>query len=318
MIELQLPVLTFAGVLGAVYVLGLVVWERIFRYRSDVGRRLSAEFGAAQSQSVEQIKLFKDLGKLARQTESEAEGPEHTLERLIEQAGLTLSVQQLLTMCVVCGLVAGGVVGVALQLWWAAAIGIVLALPVPILFVAVRRERRLNRLRLQLPDAFEMMSRTIRAGQTVARAFQTVADDFEAPIADEFAWCSEQQNLGLPQEVALRDLGRRTGISELQMLVVALLVQRQSGGSPVEMLDNLAKVVRRRIEVQEKIKTLTAEGRMQAAVLLLLPPLLLAIISLLNPDYVSKLWDRPMLLAGMLASELIGVAWIRGILKLEY
>jgi tight adherence protein B len=70
--------------------------------------------------------------------------------------------------------------------------------------------------------------------------------------------------------------------------------------------------------MQEKIRTLTAEGRMQAAVLLLMPPLLMAVITLLNPDYVAKLWERPELLGGMLVSELIGVAWIRQILRLEF
>jgi tight adherence protein B len=212
----------------------------------------------------------------------------------------------------------GLIAALATMIWWFALAAATLAFPVPLLFVAIRREQRLSRLRHQLPDAFEMMSRPIRAGQTVTRSFQTVADDFESPISDEFAWCFEQQNLGLPQDIALRDLARRCGVAELQMLVVALLVQRQSGGSPVELLDNLALVVRRRIALQERIKTLTAEGRMQAAVLLLLPPLLLTAISFLNPDYVASLWDRPLLLLSLLGSELLGVIWIRRILMLDF
>lgn len=314
----QIPLLTFAAVAAATLGVGLLVYEWFFRYRDEVDNRLDEEFGRTPSSSSEQTRLFKDLSKLARQTEEESENRLSPLERLIEQSGMAVTVRQLLTTS--SGLsAAAAVIALAATLqWWVALVAAALLFPVPLLFVSIQRERRLNRLRQQLPDAFEMMSRTIRAGQTVTRAFQTVADDFEAPISDEFAWCFEQQNLGLPPEVALKDLARRSGVAELQMLVVALLVQRQSGGSPVEMLDNLATVVRKRIELQEKIKTLTAEGRMQAAVLLLLPPLLLAIISTLNPEYVAKLWTRPVLLAAMLGSELMGIAWIRRILRLEF
>jgi tight adherence protein B len=318
MIESQLPLLAFLGVAGLMLCGGLFVYDWLFRYRHEVGERLNAEFGAGPSQPSEQIRLFKDLGKLARQSDAAVEMPGTWLERLVEQSGWTVTVSQVLIASAAGAVtVPMGLIAIA-QPWWAALLGFVLALPVPVLAVAMQRERRLSRLRQQLPDAFEMMSRTIRAGQTVSRAFQTVADDFQAPIAEEFAWCFEQQNFGLPQDVALQDLARRSGIAELRMLVVALLVQRQSGGSPVEMLDNLAAVVRKRIEMQEKIRTLTAEGRMQAAVLLLMPPLLMAVITMLNPDYVAKLWERPELLAGMLVSELIGVAWIRQILRLEF
>jgi len=318
MIESQIPFLTFLGVAGAISGVGMLGYELFFKYRADVDERLSTEFRRSSSQSGEQIKLFKDLGKLARANADEAEARETWLERSLDQSGLTVTKQQVLMACVALAAVAGVALGLTTQLWWAAVLAFALALPTPVLVVAIQREHRLNRLRQQLPDAFEMMSRTIRAGQTVTRAFQTVADDFESPIADEFAWCFEQQNFGLPQELALQDLARRSGITELQMLVVALLVQRQSGGSPVEMLDNLASVVRKRIEMQEKIKTLTAEGRMQAAILLLLPPLLLAAITLINPDYVGKLWERPALLAGMLVSELFGVLWIRQLLRLDF
>jgi tight adherence protein B len=314
----QLPLLTFIGVAGSILGTGALVYELFFRYREEVGQRLTSEFGRRPSAAAEQTRLFKDFSKLAQQSAVDDQVREHPLERIIDQAGLAWSVRSLLAGSFALAAAAGLAGGFWFQWWLAGLAAFLLALPVPTVGVSVCRQKRLTRLRQQLPDAFETMSRTIRAGQTVTGAFQTVADDFEAPLSDEFAWCAEQQKLGLSQEIALRELAQRTGIPELQMLVVALLVQRQSGGSPVAMLDNLAAVVRTRIELQEKIATLTAEGRMQAAVLLLLPPLLLAAISFLNPEYVEKLWDRPMLLAGMLGSELVGIAWIRRILKLEF
>jgi tight adherence protein B len=316
--DATLPLLIFASVSAAVVGAGLLIYELFFRHRDEVTQRLHEEFGQPRGGSSQQTRLFKDLSKLAVQSSDVAESRGDRLQRAIEQAGLSLSAWQLLSASAAAALCAALLAAAFTTTWWKVAASAMLVFPVPGFFVMVRRDRRLTLLRQQLPDAFEMMSRSIRAGQTVTRSFQTVADDFEAPISDEFAWCFEQQNLGLPHEIALRDLARRCGVAELQMLVVALLVQRQSGGSPVELLDNLASVVRQRIHLQEKIRTLTAEGRMQALVLLLLPPLLLAAISSLNPEYVATLWDRPGLLLGMLGSELLGMLWIRRILSLEF
>jgi tight adherence protein B len=314
----QLPIVVFLAVSAAIVGLGLLVYEWFFKHRDEVRQRLQSEFGPSRFDLSERTRLFKDLSKLAHQSADAGPDIEDRLQRTLEQSGLTISLRSLVLAGVGCAATAGLALALATMTWWIALAAALPAFCVPLLFVAIRREQRLSKLRCQLPDAFEMMSRSIRAGQTVTRAFQTVADDFESPISDEFAWCFEQQNLGLPQDVALRDLARRCGVAELQMLVVALLVQRQSGGSPVELLDNLALVVRRRITLQERIKTLTAEGRMQAGVLLLLPPLLLTAISSLNPDYVAALWDRPLLLLGLLGSELLGVIWIRRILMLDF
>src|SRR5579862_7082617 len=121
------------------------------------------------------------------------------------------------------------------------------------------------------------MARVIRVGQTPARAMHAVAEEFERPIAAEFAYCYEQQNLGLPSSIVLRDLAHRNGVLELHIFVVAMLIQQQTGGSLAEMMENLATVVRDRIILRSKVKTLTAEGRMQALVLMALPPFMLVV-----------------------------------------
>src|SRR5215831_5114775 len=116
----------------------------------------------------------------------------------------------------------------------------------------------------------------------MSQALQAVADEFDTPISTEFAYCYEQQNLGLPPEDAMRDLARRTGLLEIKIFVLALLVQQQTGGNLAELLDKLAAVIRQRTRVRSKISTLTAEGRVQALILLALPPLLLAAVLILN------------------------------------
>src|SRR5690606_15117726 len=104
---------------------------------------------------------------------------------------------------------------------------------------------------------------------------------------------------------------RRNNVMELQMFVVAMLVQRQSGGNPVELLDNLSKTIRKRLQLAGKVRAMTSEGRLQAVVLSVLPIVALGILLVVNPGYAKELLDRPMLLAGVLTSEAIGALWIR-------
>jgi tight adherence protein B len=170
----------------------------------------------------------------------------------------------------------------------------------------------------QLPDAFDLMARVIRAGQTMSQALQAVADEFDPPIAAEFAYCYEQQNLGLSPEVALRDLARRTGLLEIRIFVLALLVQQQTGGNLAELLDRLAAVIRERARIRGKIRALTAEGRFQALVLLAMPPGLFLIILLLNRSYGQVLLEHANLLIGMLIAEGLGALWIRRIVNFDF
>jgi tight adherence protein B len=170
----------------------------------------------------------------------------------------------------------------------------------------------------QLPHAFDLMARVIRTGQTISQGLQAVADEFDPPVAAEFAYCFEQQNLGLSPELALRELGRRTGLLEIRIFILALLVQQQTGGNLAEILDRLAAIIRERFRVRGKIRVLTAEGRAQALVLLILPPALLLIILMLNRSYGQVLLDHPYLLAGMFVSEALGALWIRKIVNFDF
>lgn len=311
------PGMMFVALLAGGVSLCLLVHEVFLRYRNQVRDRLTEEFGDSRQRTA-RTSLFKDLGRLAEEADAEQPSLWSRWELLVEQADAPYTLKQLLLASIAVGLVVATPVVALMKSAPVALLLFPAGCAAPILYTLWRRLRRIECLRRQLPDAFDIMSRSIRAGQTVPRAFQVVADDFDPPLGDEFAWCYEQQKLGLPLDVALRDLARRTGVSELQMLVVALLVQRQSGGSPVELLENLALVVRKRNRLREKVKALTAEGRMQAMVLLCIPPLVLAVVSITNPDYMTALWKQRWLLGAMAGSEAIGALWIRRIISFRY
>jgi len=188
----------------------------------------------------------------------------------------------------------------------------------PLLYVYFKWKMRMEKFLRQLPDAFDLMARAVRAGHTVPQSMQAVADEFEPPIAAEFTYCYEQQNLGLSPEMALRDLCRRCGLLEIKILVLALLVQQQTGGNLAQLLEDSATVVRDRLMIRVKVRALTGEGRLQAVVLLALPFFLFAVIFLVQPNYAKQLFHHPILLGGTSASMLFGALWIRKIINFDF
>jgi tight adherence protein B len=316
-----LVLLIFLAVVLTVVGAYSIVSDLVLRDRSRVSKRVDEELRKRQRARVQRSGLFKNLAPVAPDVAPEDEdrpSMRQRLEGLIEQSGLDFTLQRLL------GIMACSGVGVMLglvvlrQSILAALMAGAFAALLPLLYVQRRRKARLNKLLSQLPDAFDLMARVIRAGQTMSQAMQGVADEFDAPIASEFSYCYEQQNLGLSPEIALRDLARRTGVLEIKIFVLAMVVQQQTGGNLAELLDKLAGVVRERFRIRGRIRALTAEGRMQAAVLLGLPGVLLLVMLLLNRKYTAVLLDYPGLLLGIVISEVIGSLWIRKIVNFDF
>ena len=283
-------------------------------------RRLDDEFRQRQRDQIRRSSLFKDLGQLAAHAADEDAGETlgQRFAQMIEQSNLNVTPRNLLYMMAGLGLAGVALVTLVRQsVLQGVAAGAVLTL-LPFLYVRLRRNARIRRMTSQLPDAFDLMARVIRAGQTMHQAIQAVADEFQEPLAAEFTYCFEQQNLGLSPELSLRDLARRTGLLEIKIFVLALLVQQQSGGNLAELLEKLATIIRERFRIKEKISGLTAEGRMQALVLLLLPLVVLGVICVANRSYAQTLLDHPGLLAGMFVAEVVGAVWIRTIVNFDF
>jgi tight adherence protein B len=229
-----------------------------------------------------------------------------------------MSYERLMSVTAAVALAAGGAAGLATRSLIVTAGAVAMAAPLPLFAVRLKRNLRQEKLRGQLPDAFDLMARVVRAGQTMSQAQQAVADEFEAPIAAEFALCFEQQNLGLAPEIALRDLARRAGLLEMKIFVTAMLVQQQTGGNLSELLEKLAAVVRERFKIQGKIRTLTAEGRIQGLVLLCLPAGLFLLMLMMNRDFAGVLLDYPYVLLGVGVSQGLGAIWIRKIVNFDF
>jgi tight adherence protein B len=328
-----LTVLTFVAVAMAVVGVYSLLSDIFLRDRSRVSQRVDRELRERQRLRVRKSTVFKNLATAPAlmpgaplQRPGSAQKPGFfaatnllvRFEAMIEQSGVLVTPQRLLALMAAAGLTLGLVSGLVHWNLLTGLAGAAVGAAVPFLYVAVKRRRRSNKLMDQLPEAFDLMGRIIRTGQTMAQSIQAVADEFDAPLAAEFAYCYEQQNLGMSVEASLRDLARRTGLLEIRIFVLALLVQQQAGGNLAELLDRLSTVIRERSKMRGKIRVLTAEGRFQALVLLGLPPAMLLVIMFFNPGYAQVLFKHPSLLIGTFVAEGLGYLWIRRIVNFDF
>jgi tight adherence protein B len=238
------------------------------------------------------------------------------LESMIEQADLKITLRQLLL--VAAGL--GMTVGAAASVWLGAFLGLAgaaIGAATPLVYVRMRRDQRRDRFLSQLPAAFDLMARVLRSGSSVPQALQAVADAFEPPISQEFAVCQKQQNLGLRPDVTFHEMAERSGILEMRIFVMALLIQRQSGGNLSEMLERLSALIRARLKLARQIRVLTAEGRLQGWTLFVLPFLMFGAMMVINRPYAEILLEHVSLIGATLAAMLVGAFWIHRIVRME-
>ncbi len=289
--------------------------------RKRIRVRMEEELRLQQRQRARGSLEYRKIHELATDGAFDSQANETRWQkfvRFVDESGLRVRPAQLALLSAGAALGAGLLVGAIGGKWILAAAALPLGAALPILYVSIVRYRRLEKLLSQLPDAFDLMSRTLRAGQTIAQALQAVADEFSSPIADEFGYCYDQQNLGLSPEAAMRDLARRTGLLELKIFVLAVMIHQQTGGNFADLLEKLAAIIRDRYRIRGVIKSLTADGRLQAVILLALPPAMLCILMAVNRPYVMTLFDYPLLLLATLGSMTLGGLWMKRIISFDF
>jgi tight adherence protein B len=244
------------------------------------------------------------------------------LDRALLQSGLDWTVSTVLLACLIVGAVV--LVATAMgahQSWlFSAAAGAVLG-ATPLMYVYYARGKRMAKLERQLPEALDLMIRALRAGHAFSSALKMAGEEMAEPLAGEFATVHDEVNFGVSLEQALTHLSERVPLMDLRYFVVAVLIQRESGGNLTEILGNLSRLVRERLKLMGKVRVLTSEGRMSAWILSLLPFLLAAIMNLANPAFMSPLWKDPLgitILKYMLGLMLIGILIMRKIIKIRF
>jgi tight adherence protein B len=242
-------------------------------------------------------------------------------EALLEQAEIRITVARLLAMSA-----AGMLVGVLLGLLSRAGVLMSLVLAplfavVPFVYVAFVRQRRSNKLSEQLPDALDMMARSLRAGHALPSSFKLVSSEMPEPINTEFARAFEEQNLGMPFERAVAQMTKRApNNQDLRIFAISVIVQKETGGNLVEIIEKIAETIRARYRFFGKVRSLTAEGRMSSYILGVLPVGAGLFTAFSNPEYSSLLINDPigqMALGYAVITWVVGMLWLRRMTKVE-
>ena len=186
--------------------------------------------------------------------------------------------------------------------------------------VARRRDARIRLFEKQIPEALDLMGRAMRAGHAFPTTVQMVGEEMADPIGQEFRVLFDETNYGVPQHEALLRLSDRVPVADLGYFVVAVTIQRESGGNLAELLDNIASIVRSRLKLFGQVRTLSAEGRLSAWILIALPFVTAAIINIVTPKFMAILWTDPAgirLLGSALFVMALGVVWMRKIIRIR-
>jgi len=192
---------------------------------------------------------------------------------------------------------------------------------VPLTWVLYKRSARFAKFNLLLPEAIDLIARALRAGHSMPSALVSVSEEIAEPLGPEFRHCADELTFGLPFRDALLNLYRRFPLADLQFLISAILLQKETGGNLPELLDKTAALLRARIHLQQKVKVYTAQGRMTGAILLALPFVAFVLLTLIRPEYTSPLYETEIghkMIYGTLISMALGAIVIRRIIQVKY
>ena len=239
---------------------------------------------------------------------------------LIEQSGRRLPAHRLLLLIILLGL-ACGVLGwyFTSNIYIAIAAALVAA-PAPLVKINLERAKRLSRFEEQLPEAMDIMVRALKAGHPFAETLRLVSEEMDQPIAHEFGITFADINYGLDIKQAFLNLLERVPNMTLMTVVTAVIIQRETGGNLAETLSNISSIVRGRFRFQRRVRTLSAEGRMSAWVLVLIPFVLFLGLMITTPSYLPILVQEPLgvkIVAIAFSLVIIGIFWLRRIIRID-
>ena len=190
----------------------------------------------------------------------------------------------------------------------------------PMLYVTSAKHNRLLVIEQQLPDALDLMARAMLAGHAFTSGLKMVSEEVSDPVAGEFSIVFDEINYGISVQDALVNLATRVPSTDLRYFVISVLIQRETGGNLAELLNNISALIRARMKLMGAVRVLSAEGRLSALILTILPFALAGVIFLVNPKFLSVLWTDPVgpkIVAGALVVMIFGMFWMWRVIKIR-
>lgn len=311
--DLILFVTIFIVVLGLTQMLFILVRGR---FSPEVGRLrkeisvLAAGGRATGNVDIVKKRTLSDIPWLNTKLLGVKAPTLNRLERIVAQADVRQPLGFFLLLTAACAAASGTLLFFLSRSMLVSMIFAVLAAVIPWVYLAIRKNRRLAQFEQQLPDALDMIARSLRAGHAFTGGMQMVVMEFADPARAEFRKTLDEINFGVSYEDALRSMAERVDCPDLKFFALSVIIQRQSGGNLAEILDKISSLIRERFKLMGKVKALTGEARISAVILSLLPFFMAAAIYFLNQGYLEILIREPVgrIMAGTaLAMMVFGV-----------
>jgi len=191
---------------------------------------------------------------------------------------------------------------------------------IPGIFVKIRKTKRYKLFNEQLGDGIVLISNSLKAGYSFLQAIDSVATEMPPPISEEFKKVLRELRLGIDTQRALENLLERIELEDLELVITAVMIQREIGGNLSEILDNISDTIRERVKLQGEIRTLTAQGRISGIVISILPIALGLILYLMNPNYILTLFRDKygLIIVGIsIMNQIFGAFLINRIVKID-
>jgi tight adherence protein B len=245
------------------------------------------------------------------------------IEKFIQQSGLQWTVTRLIAAMLIAA-VAGGALGAFLRpigsVFLGLSLGVLLIGSLPYLYLRIKRTKRLNEMEAQLPEALDFLARSMRAGHAFSISLEMLGEESPDPLGQEFRVLFNEQNLGAPIDVALANFQERVPLLDVRMFVSSVMLQRQTGGNLSEILIRLSHIIRERFRLKGQVRAASAHGRLTAAVLSVLPVILMFALLFVAPGYLQGMAadiTGKWLIGGSILGQLLGYIVMRRIVNIK-
>lgn len=321
-VMLALVGVSVAGVLVAILYPLLARTQRSSRLRSISGGNSAVQRNLSNDRKAAVVKedRRKQVQQSLRQIE-ERESRRKSLRNLLSQAGLRISPQRFWIASSVAGLVVGLIAHLMGLPWYLSAMsGFVGLFGLPRWLLSLLRRRRQERFLEELPDAIDVIVRGLRAGLPISDALKVIATEAGPAVAPEFAEIVDGQRVGITLDQGLERMFERIPLQEVNFLSIVVSIQTKTGGNLSETLDNLSKVLRDRRKMKSKVRSMSQEAKSSAAIIGVIPFLIMGALTFLTPDYLTPMFETSMgnaILIGCGMWMLTGVLIMRKMINFE-
>jgi tight adherence protein B len=242
------------------------------------------------------------------------------LDNLLIKINIPINATLFILLSLTLGMIGFGIGYLYLPQVYAAVAVALACLLVPYLLLKQAEKNYYKKFNNQLPEALDLLSRAVRSGNALSAGLGMIAEQCEAPISLEFSATVDEINLGLTMNEAMENLCERVPIPDLRFFTIAVLVQKETGGNIGEILDNISRLIRERIQFKDHVAALTAEGRLSAVVLIGLPIFMFVYMYLTNYAYISLLWTEKLghyMIFGAIILQIVGAYVIKRIVDID-